>query len=112
MCTVYGAMSFEVTQAHPPMLAQRALLCFGQAKVGLWVISMVAVVQFHSGKPHFLLHRKSSDDLTVSLQAITACFSTVFSRLWREGETFPPQNNSRGGEIFFTPYEEMVFALA
>ena len=89
MCTVYGAMSFEVTQAHPPMLAQRALLCFGQAEVGQEVISVSMIGELHGEILAFRCKEKAAMVLKVSLQAITAWFSTVLSRLWREGVTFP-----------------------
>ena len=38
------AMFFEVAKAHPPIFAQRALFCFGQAKLGQKLISMAVVV--------------------------------------------------------------------
>ena len=82
-------MSFEVTQAHSPVLAQRALFCFSQAKVGQKVISVSVIGELHGEILSFRCIEKAAMVLKVSLQAITAWFSTVFSRLWREGGTFP-----------------------
>ena len=41
------AMFFEVAQAHPPIFAQRALLCFGQVKVGPQAASFSAAGELH-----------------------------------------------------------------
>ena len=63
---------FEITEAHPSVLALRALFCFGQAKVGQKVIFIWVTGALHGKIPTFCCIEKAAMVLKVSLQAITA----------------------------------------
>ena len=68
----HRTMFFEVAKAHPPVLTQRALFCFGQAKVGKQVVSVLVVGELHGKILAFCCIEKAAMVLKVSLRTITA----------------------------------------
>ena len=105
-------MFFEITQAHPSISTQRALLFFGQAKVGQQVISVAMTDELHGEILAFRCIKKAAMVLKVSLQAITAWFSTVYSRMRREGETFPCITASPQGRVVFRSADNIPYKSA